>query len=338
MQAGLQLLNIVPLLMMTIVGPKILDSTPRKRFNRFLKLATVGWGSTYPKFTLLGVIAISYACIAPLILGFATVGFSLLYIMFRYNWLFVFGNDVDMKGESYSRALKQLLTGVYLATICLIGLFAIGVSENTISIGPLVIMIIFLVAVIVFQTLFDRAIAPLEQHLPLDLLSGNKFSKILVEPSLDEQQLKSEQLEPGSSSRGNSQTTALAETTKVEGDVPQPKTQPFNFLSRRLEPLAQKHYEANKSIVPDAESEILMPAYTSEEYEHAYLNPAITAPRPIIWLAKDKCGVSRLLVDQNKEAGLLSTDENAEFNEKNKLIWSEETLQQAPIWERPVKY
>ena len=46
---------------------------------------------TYPKFTLLGVIAVTYSCIAPLILGFATIGISLFYVMFRYNFLFVLG-------------------------------------------------------------------------------------------------------------------------------------------------------------------------------------------------------------------------------------------------------
>jgi hypothetical protein len=338
MQAGLQLLNIVPLLMLSFVGPKFLDKTPRKRYNRFIKLAGLGWGSTYPKFTNLGVIALSYACIAPLILGFATVGFSLLYIMFRYNFLFVFGNDVDMKGESYTRALKQLLTGVYLATICLIGLFGIGISQSKSSIGPTVIMLVFLVAVIIFQIMLDRALAPLEQHIPLDLLSGNKFSNMLVEQSMDdEHRLKQEQMEVGSSSREHS-ATALPEKTRVDGDAPQPKTKPFNFLSRRLEPLVQKYYESNKSIVPQTDSEMSIPAYTSEEYEQAYLNPAITSPRPVIWLAKDKCGISRMLVHENKEAGLLSTDEHAEFDEKNKLVWNEEAAAQAPIWERPVKY
>ena len=87
MQAALQLLNIVPLLFYLVLG-KLLDKTPRKKYNRFTNLAGIGWGATYPKFTLLGVIALSYSCIAPLVLGFATLGFCLLYLMFRYNWLF----------------------------------------------------------------------------------------------------------------------------------------------------------------------------------------------------------------------------------------------------------
>ncbi|KAI1616251.1 hypothetical protein EDD37DRAFT_605052 [Exophiala viscosa] len=332
-QAALQLLNIVPLLMYTIIGG-ILDKTPRKKYNRFVNIPGLGWGSTYPKFVLLGVIAITYSCIAPLILAFATVGFCLLYLMYRYNFLFVLGNKVDMKGEAYSRALKQLLTGVYLATLCLIGLFAIGVSKNKISIGPLVIMLVFLIIMIIFQIMLDRALAPLERHIPLDLMSGNKYSTTLSEQIMDEHEMKQSHLEAGTGSRDNS----APEFAKAEGDAPQGKTKPFNFLSRRLEPMVQRYYESNKSIVPTSDNEDNIPAYTSEEYENSYLNPAITSPVPTVWLARDPAGVSKVLVQENKEAKIPSTDEYAEFNEKNKLIWDEDKLTDTPLWQRRVRY
>ncbi|EXJ83030.1 hypothetical protein A1O3_06847 [Capronia epimyces CBS 606.96] len=337
MQSGLQLLNIVPLLMYTVVG-KLLDKTPRKKYNRYMNIPGLGWGSTYPKFTLLGVIAITYSCISPLILGFATIGFSLLYLMFRYNFLFVLGNKTDMKGEAYARALKHLLTGVYISALCLIGLFAIGCSKSASSAGPLAIMVVFLIVLIVAQTLLDRALAPMEQHLPVELLSGNKYSTILVEQVLDEHELKQEHLEAGTagtSSRGNS----VPNGGKLETDAPAPpKKEPFNALSRRLEPLVHRSYESNKAIVPQSESDPWIPAYTSEEYEQAYLNPAITDPSPIVWLARDKCGVSTLMIQENREAGIKSTDEQAELDDKNKLVWQEERVREAPLWERPVRY
>ena len=48
-------LNIVALLLYLILG-KFLDKTPRKMYNRYLKLPSLGWGSVYPVFTNLGVI------------------------------------------------------------------------------------------------------------------------------------------------------------------------------------------------------------------------------------------------------------------------------------------
>jgi hypothetical protein len=53
--AAMQLLNLAPLLFFLILG-KILDTTPRKMYNRYVKLSGLGWGSLYPKFTNLGVI------------------------------------------------------------------------------------------------------------------------------------------------------------------------------------------------------------------------------------------------------------------------------------------
>ena len=341
-QAALQLLNIVPLLLYIILG-KFLDKTPRKKFNRFINLPGIGWGSTYPKFTLLGVIALSYASIAPLVLGFATIGFCLLYIMFRYNWLFVLNNKIDMKGEAFSRALQQLMTGVYLGAFCLIGLFAIGCSKSAASAGPLAIMVVFFVVVVVFQFMFDSAIAPMEQHLPLELLNGNKFSTSIMEQLISEDQLKHENMD--AATRGNGTLGNEMASNKVEESDEQPlskkqsKSPPFNFLSRRLEPLALKMYESNRHIIPDsANSEDWIPGYTSEEYEQSYVNPAISDPKPVIWLAKDKTGVSRIMVAENREAEIDSTDAHAELDEKNKLVWNEDQVKEMPLWRRLVRY
>ena len=68
LQAALQLLMIVPASHERPFSVLFLDKTPRKKYSRWTSLAGLGWGSEYPKWTNLGVIALSYACIAPLIL------------------------------------------------------------------------------------------------------------------------------------------------------------------------------------------------------------------------------------------------------------------------------
>ena len=257
------------------------------------------------------------------------------------------GNKFDMKGEAYSRALKQLMTGVYLATFCLIGLFGIGVSKSKSAIGPLAIMVAFLIVVVIFQTLFDRAIAPMEQHMPLELLNSNKYSTTIMDQVIDEEQLKHQNSEAGAGASTRGLSAAPTETgfSKADevGDEPGSKMQskgpPFNALSRRIEPMALKFYEQSKQIVPDsANSEEWIPGYTAEEYDQSYVNPAIADPKPVIWLAKDKAGVSRMLVAENEEAGIPSTDAHAEMDEKNKLVWAEDQLKEMPLWRRLVRY
>lgn len=73
-----------------LVGIFILSkfaSTPRKKYDRWMALTAPSFGSEYPMWTNLGVIAISYAIIAPLVLGFSTVGMGLIYLAYRYNML-----------------------------------------------------------------------------------------------------------------------------------------------------------------------------------------------------------------------------------------------------------
>lgn len=52
------LLNIGALAMLTVVG-KFLDKSPRKMFNRYIKLTGLGWGSLYPKVGNLAIIGAS---------------------------------------------------------------------------------------------------------------------------------------------------------------------------------------------------------------------------------------------------------------------------------------
>jgi hypothetical protein len=203
------------------------------------------------------------------------------------------------------------------------------------------------VVVIIFQALFDRAIAPMEQHMPLELLNSNKYSTTIMEQLIDEEHLKHENTEAGAdaSTRGTSAVPTETGFSKAEevGDEPgskaQSKSPPFNFLSRRIEPLALKFYESNKKLVPEsANSEDWIPGYTTEEYDQSYVNPAITDQKPVIWLAKDKAGVSGMLVAENGEAGIQSTDSHAELDEKNKLVWREEQVKEMPLWRRLIRY
>lgn len=61
--------------------------------------------------------------------------------------------------------MQQLTTGIYLSEVCLIGLFAIGVGSSTQSVGPLVLMIVFLVVTIAWHIWLNRTLSKLEIQL-----------------------------------------------------------------------------------------------------------------------------------------------------------------------------
>ncbi|EED24591.1 DUF221 domain protein, putative [Talaromyces stipitatus ATCC 10500] len=139
-------------------------TTPRRLFNRWTQLTGLSWGSILPVFTNMGVIALTYSCIAPLILAFAFIGLFLVYQAYRYNLLFVYDLDIDTKGLIYPRALQHLLTGIYLAEICMIGLFSIKAA-----IGPLIIMAFYTILTILAHISLNDMLSPLMNFLPRSL-------------------------------------------------------------------------------------------------------------------------------------------------------------------------
>ncbi|KAK3358188.1 hypothetical protein B0T25DRAFT_541122 [Lasiosphaeria hispida] len=137
---------------------------PGKRYQRWRRLTEIHWGSEFPRFTNLGVIAISYSCIAPLILIFAGLGMYFISFTYRYNILFVFSSDLDTMGLFYPRALMQLMFGLYVAEVCLIGLFALKSAF-----GPLLLMLLFFIFTALVHISLNEAVTPLLYNLPRTL-------------------------------------------------------------------------------------------------------------------------------------------------------------------------
>lgn len=108
--------------------------------------------------------AICYACIAPLVLGFAALGIWFTYFVWKYNLTYVFGSQMDSKGLFYPRALQHLTIGLYLAELCLVGLFGLNTAY-----GPMALEALFLVFTGLVHMSLRDAIAPLLQNLPQTL-------------------------------------------------------------------------------------------------------------------------------------------------------------------------
>lgn len=272
------LVQIVGLVVYKILG-MFLDNTPRKMFNRWSSLSGLGWGTVFPIYTNMCVIALSYSMIAPLVLGFATLGLGLLYFAYRYNFLFVYNISIDTKGMVYPRALYQTMSGVYIGQICMIGLFAINAAKSP---GPLIIQIIFLIFTILFQNALSAAVQPLLDYLPKNL-------------QVEEESLLT--IENGEQIGKESTSTEVA--TEHEG-VPldtdndaipglSEETKP-SLLTRFLQPEKYESYQHLRKRIPQEAPEIV---YSPEVERDAYYHPSITQQAPAIWIPRDVGGVSR---------------------------------------------
>src|SRR5262249_1047044 len=151
-----------------ILAP-LLDTTAREKFNRATQLQEVQWGTFFPVYTNLACIGIIYSVISPLILIFNMITWSLFWVVYRYNLLFVLNFKFDTGGLLFPRAINQLFTGIYVMEVCLIGLFfLVRDSQGRVACVPHAIcMIVATILTGLFQITMNRAFDPLVTYLPI---------------------------------------------------------------------------------------------------------------------------------------------------------------------------
>jgi calcium permeable stress-gated cation channel len=236
-------------------------------------------------------------------LAFSTVGLYFFYIANRYNMMFVNDSNIDTKGLIYPRALLHITTGMYLAMLCLIGLFAINQAP-----GPIVLMIAFLVASILFHVSLAGAVKPLLDTLPLDL-------------EREEQDLLAPESGQGTADLESKAVRTESEAVRTESEVadgkepaPAPQEKPNLFL-KWLRPDRYSDYQTLRRLVPRDLPEIV---YSADDARDAYHNPAISSQPPTLWIPRDGMGVSRQEVHHTSRVIPIS-DEDAGFDEKGKI-------------------
>ncbi|KAL8953498.1 MAG: hypothetical protein Q9222_000645 [Ikaeria aurantiellina] len=158
-----------------ILAP-ILDSTGRQKWRRQTNLSNINWGTFFPVYTNFAAIGLIYSVISPLIMIFNITTFSLFWLVYRYNTLYVTKFRFDTGGLLFPRAINQLFTGLYVMELCLIGLFflvrdadAEGNSVGTPCKGQAIIMIVVLILTVLYQFLLNNAFGPLFRYLPITL-------------------------------------------------------------------------------------------------------------------------------------------------------------------------
>lgn len=297
---------------------RVFDRTPRQKYNRITQMKGIGWGSVYPKFANFAVIAIAYSCIAPLVLGFAAAGLYLFYISYRYQLLYAIQVKVEPRGACYSQAMQHLMTGIYLAELCLIGLFSIRKAA-----GPSTMMVILLVLTIIYHVTVNRYLSPLEQYLPLDVLEDDEESGRLL----------SSEHEQGGQQRSDTRMERLRRAAIQK--LPAGLLDPFAGL---LEPALLPSVQDLRPWLTDPASADDTPVLSDDELRNAYLNPALTSKMPKVWIPKDVYGVSEKEIKENKASDISSTDDGASLDKEGNLRWNSDDFEKAPIFKLPKKY
>ncbi|AOA61619.1 hypothetical protein PP7435_CHR1-0065 [Komagataella phaffii CBS 7435] len=300
------------------------DNTPRKKHDRYAGLGSMEWGTTFPVYTNLAVIVLSYSIISPLILIFGTVAFALLWFTYMYNLSYVFVSGPDSQGLHYPRALFQTLVGVYLGEICLLGIFAVGRGW-----GPIVLEIILL-AVTVFVHLnmnssFDRllSVVPADAMKPLDGVSETPSwvpsGDVENSHNFNESPFLSEEELPKKHKHKKRKQRSLANVPLlVDGEDMGSSITTLGPLDRFFRPWIYYSYETLRTYLPESYQE---PTVTDEKQtKHAYDYPSVTQQQKVLWIPKDPLGFSSQLIQEFKGVIEIS-HERASINNKGKVEW-----------------
>lgn len=352
--AGGALLQIVALILFHVLST-IFDNTPRKIWQRWNLLSITGWGTVFPIYTNLAVIAITYAIISPMLLCFSGLAFGVIYIAYLHNLLFVV-EPSDGRGIYYPRALFQTFTGLYIGEVCLLGLFVVAKAW-----GPVVLQAIFIGVTIFVHNNLQIAFKPLLVSLPLNLMRKNTPLEEEKVPLMDE----GYQLEEIDTHRKNSNsisscadledpqvTTSQTNLEPVASVHKKSKVLPINInLKRPVEQMsfATQYFKPHVYLEPSVVQHDFLtarfqdsPPELPEQVEAlAYANPAERSENPVIWIPRDPWGLADEEVRKLKEQDLNAYDSGAWFDidmEKKKFKIKYGAINEVPIWTPPPAY
>jgi hypothetical protein len=235
----------------------------------------------------------------------------LYYLSYRYNLLFVIQPSIDTQGRAYTLALEQLLPGLYIAELALIGLFSLASAR-----GPLIIVMILFLTTTIYHYLTNKYVVPLEKYLPpkvaLEELEEGETAPLLG--SAEEGQLSGQR------------------TSNMEAHIP---AGILDSLEHFFKPSKFATYQiALRWLRDDTDPQAFEdeePQRTEEQLSKAYKNPLLTSAASIVWLPRDTAGLSSSEVLENEKAGLKSTDKGAWLDESGNVCWDNKDFEEVPL-------
>ncbi|KAJ2817478.1 phosphate metabolism protein 7, partial [Coemansia erecta] len=168
--AAKEILQIARLALRYIL-PLLFAKTPRK-ISAAETPAEFDWATSIPTHSLIFLMGFSYSFIAPIVNCFAAVYFGLFYLVYRYQFLYVY-NDANWVtgGLSFPKSIKQTMVGVYISEVYMLLMMLAKVAKLDHVNANAILRIIF-PALILLLTIFahiyiNDAYMPIINYLPI---------------------------------------------------------------------------------------------------------------------------------------------------------------------------
>ncbi|KAJ2714018.1 phosphate metabolism protein 7 [Coemansia spiralis] len=148
------------------------------------------WARVVPTHSLVFLMGFSYSFIAPVVNWFVAVYFGLFYVVYRYQFLYVY--DVSkwtVGGLAFPIAIKQMLVGVYISEVYMLLLMLANVRSSASPIARVAVAALLIVLTVGAHLYINDVCMPSIHHLPIkraaDIercpLLANEFPNVLGE-------------------------------------------------------------------------------------------------------------------------------------------------------------
>ncbi|KAJ1921397.1 hypothetical protein H4219_000714 [Mycoemilia scoparia] len=161
-----EILQIPPLFFRHFL-PWFFSDTPRSR-EEAIELAEFEWGTSIPNHTLIFLIGATYSGFAPIINVLVASYYGLFYIVYRYQFLYVYDEKkFSAGGLSFPRAVMQMYIGIYIFEVVF---FVQMVSASTFNLSG--VLRVIAIIIIIFGTVVTHLVTvstyfPLIKYLPV---------------------------------------------------------------------------------------------------------------------------------------------------------------------------
>ena len=299
----------------------IADTTARDKFSRITSLNWINWGSFFPIYTVLACIGLIYAVIAPIIVFFNIITFSLFWFVFRYQNLYVNVPRGDTGGLMFPRAINQLFVGVYVMELALVGMFSLIRNDKKMAtcLPQALIMLVAFALTILYQILLSVTYSPLYRYMPITLEDDavdrdDAFQRMQelrwdAENGDDEDEKDDTVEERAAKSRSRSRSASRKRGRRFQNPMRE-------LLGIDQQDGAGGTAAAGMSNNQEDIGEALYGRYTDQIQDltgeerdilvqKAFQHSALRARRPVIWIPQDPLRISE---DEIRRTSLLSAD------------------------------
>ncbi|KAJ2729591.1 phosphate metabolism protein 7 [Coemansia sp. Cherry 401B] len=175
--AAKEILQGVPLAL-RYLKPLLLAKSPRE-LQRAERPGEFKWESAIPTHSVIFLMGFSYAVLQPVVSWFAAVYFGLFYVIYRYQFVYVYNDRAwSVHGVSFPRAVQQMVAGVYVSELFMLAMMVAKLQRSASAILRVVAVALVLVLTVVVHLYIN------DEYMRSDHLSVRRAADVDANPQM----------------------------------------------------------------------------------------------------------------------------------------------------------